>query len=61
MTKAYHLISDRNRNIIVQSNKLDDLRAVRDKLNKIDKDFIKSTKIKINAVNFEIVENTIHD
>tara|TARA_R100001443_G_scaffold6061_1_gene14832 strand:- start:265 stop:450 length:186 start_codon:yes stop_codon:yes gene_type:complete len=61
MNKTYCLTSERNRNIIVQSNKLDDLRAVRDKLNKIDKDFIKSTKIKINAVNFEIVENTIHD
>jgi len=61
MKKTYCLTSERNRNIIVQSNKLDDLRAVRDKLNKIDKDFIKSTKIKINAVNREIVENTLHD
>ena len=37
MTKTYCLTSERNRNIIVSSNKLDDLRAVRDRLNKIDR------------------------
>ena len=57
MTRTYSLTSERNRNIIVSSNKIDDLRAVRDKLNKIDKDYIKTTDIKINAVNFEIVES----
>ena len=57
MTKTYCLTSERNRNIIGSSNKLDDLRAVRDRLNKIDKDYIKTTDIKINAVNFEIVES----
>ena len=53
---TYHLVSDRNRNIIVTATKLEDLRRARDLLNKIDKDFIKKTKEKPSAVNFEIVE-----
>ena len=57
MTKTYCLTSERNRNIIVSSNKIADLRAIRGKLNKIDKDYIKTTDLKINAVNFEIVES----
>jgi|TARA_R100001530_G_scaffold125979_1_gene94666 hypothetical protein len=57
MTKAYHLISDRNRNIIVSATKLEDLRRARNLLNKIDKDFIKKTKEKPSSVNFEIVES----
>jgi hypothetical protein len=57
MTKAYHLISDRNRNIIVSATKLEDLRRARNLLNKIDKDFIKRTKEKPSSVNFEIVES----
>ena len=50
----YYLTSERNRNVIVTSTKLDDLRVVRDKLNKIDKDFLKKTKLKTKAVNFTI-------
>ena len=34
MTKEYYLTSDRNRNIIVTTTNLDELRMVRDKLNK---------------------------
>jgi|TARA_R110000744_G_scaffold333253_1_gene438647 hypothetical protein len=54
MTNEYHLTSERNRRIIISSNNLDELRAVRDRLNKLDKDYIKTTKLKINTVNFEI-------
>ena len=48
----YYLTSDRNRNIIVTTRNLDELRVVRDKLNKLDKDFVKKTKLKLSAVNF---------
>tara|TARA_R100001132_G_C3231785_1_gene66083 strand:+ start:300 stop:485 length:186 start_codon:yes stop_codon:yes gene_type:complete len=54
--KAYHLVSERNRNIIISASKLEDLRRARNLLNKIDKDFRKRTKIKSSAINFEIVE-----
>ena len=50
----YYLTSDRNRNIIVTTRNLDELRVVRDKLNKLDKDFVKKTKLKLSAVNFTI-------
>jgi|TARA_R110000782_G_scaffold109422_1_gene198398 hypothetical protein len=56
MTEVYHLESDRNRNIIVSSHKIDDMRRVRDLLNKIDKTFIKNTKVKPSALNFTIVK-----
>ena len=50
----YYLTSDRNRNIIVTTRNLDELRVVGDKLNKLDKDFVKKTKLKLSAVNFTI-------
>ena len=36
MTREYFLTSDRNRNIIVTTTNLDELRMVRDKLNKLE-------------------------
>jgi len=54
MMTDYYLTSDRNRNIIVTTRNLDELRVVRDKLNKLDKDFVKKTKLKLSAVNFTI-------
>ena len=54
MTETYHLTSERNRRIIVTSTNLTQLKVIRDKLNKLDKDYIKTTDVKLNAVNFEI-------
>ena len=54
MMTDYYLTSDRNRNIIVTTRNLDELRVVGDKLNKLDKDFVKKTKLKLSAVNFTI-------
>ncbi len=50
MTETYHLTSERNRRIIVTSTNLTQLKVIRDKLNKLDKDFIKTTDMKLNAV-----------
>ena len=58
MTKEYYLTSDRNRNIIVTTTNLDELRMVRDKLNKLDKDYLKKTKRSLRAVNFRIERTT---
>ena len=58
MTKEYYLTSDRNRNIIVTTTNLDELRMVRDKLNKLDKDYLKKTKSSLHAVNFRIERTT---
>ena len=53
--KIYYLTSERNRYIIVSTTNLDELRVVRDKLNKMDKDFVKQASDKsIHAVNFTI-------
>ena len=54
MTQEYYLTSDRNRNIIVTTTNLDELRMVRDKLNKLDKDYLKKSKRSLLAVNFII-------
>jgi|TARA_R110000803_G_C11881969_1_gene309852 hypothetical protein len=54
MSKSYYLTSERNRRILLTSSNLDELRIVRDKLNKLDKDYIKTTSMKLSAVNFEI-------
>jgi hypothetical protein len=54
MTREYFLTSDRNRNIIVTTTNLDELRMVRDKLNKLDKDYLKKSKRSLHAVNFRI-------
>ncbi|MAK09647.1 MAG: hypothetical protein CML36_04135 [Rhodobacteraceae bacterium] len=60
MTQEYYLTSDRNRNIIVTTTNLDELRMVRDKLNKLDKDYLKKSKRSLHAVNFTI-ERTINE
>ena len=60
MTKEYYLTSDRNRNIIVTTTNLDELRMVRDKLNKLDKDYLKKSKRSLHAVNFTI-ERTVNE
>ena len=60
MTREYFLTSDRNRNIIVTTTNLDELRMVRDKLNKLDKDYLKKSKRSLHAVNFTI-ERTINE
>ena len=60
MTKEYYLTSERNRNIIVTTTNLDELRMVRDKLNKLDKDYLKKSKRSLHAVNFTI-ERTINE
>ena len=54
--KTYHLVSERNRRIIVSASKLEDLRRAKNLLNKIDKDYRKLTKIKSSIINFEIVD-----
>ena len=58
MTREYFLTSDRNRNIIVTTTNLDELRMVRDKLNKLDKDYLKKSKWSLHAVNFTIERTT---
>ena len=58
MTQEYYLTSDRNRNIIVTTTNLDELRMVRDKLNKLDKDYLKKSKRSLHAVNFTIEGTT---
>ena len=58
MTREYFLTSDRNRNIIVTTTNLDELRMVRDKLNKLDKDYLKKSKRSLHAVNFTIEMTT---
>ena len=60
MTQEYYLTSDRNRNIIVTTTNLDELRMVRDKLNKLDKDYLKKSKRSLHAVNFTI-ERTVNE
>jgi len=56
----YYLTSDRNRNIIVTTTNLDELRVVRDKLNRLDKDYLKKSKRSLHAVNFRI-ERTLDE
>tara|TARA_Y100001938_G_C8002808_1_gene385630 strand:- start:467 stop:673 length:207 start_codon:yes stop_codon:yes gene_type:complete len=58
--REYYLTSDRNRNIIVTTTNLDELRTVRDKLNKLDKDYLKKSKRSLHAVNFRI-ERTLDE
>ena len=55
MTREYFLTSDRNRNIIVTTTNLDELRMVRDKLNKLDKDYLKKSKRSLHAVNLSLI------